>query len=137
MYFFDSDTCIEFLRGNLPQVYKLLKQSDPELFGIPCIVEAELYFGAENSRHPQKSRLVVDQFLSVFKRIEFDSICASHYAILRSYLKDQGTPIGPNDMLIAATALAHGATLITNNVREFQRIPGLRIESWAEIPFTS
>jgi len=62
--------------------------------------------------------------------LPFDDACAERYGIIRSELESAGTPIGPNDLMIAATALAHGATLVTNNVKEFSRVAGLRLEDW-------
>lgn len=133
MYFLDSDICIELLRGRLPYAYELMRQSDPRLFGIPAIVEAELRTGARKSDHPQKNMLLVERFLAPFARIPFDSDCAREYAKARARLGRTGQSIGPNDLLIAATALAQGATLVTRNVREFSRVDGLEIEDWAEV----
>ncbi len=68
-----------------------------------------------------------------FELVPFDGICAQHYGRIRAHLEQAGKTIGANDCLIAATALARGAVLITNNAREFQRVPGLAVEEWAEI----
>lgn len=133
MYFLDTDTCIEILRGKLPYAHKRMRESSPELFGIPAIVVAELRLGAQNSRDPEEGNRAVDSFLRPFHVIPFDEPCAFHYADIRHDLQKQGTMIGANDLLIAATALAHGAVLVTNNTREFLRVKGLHIESWAEI----
>ena len=100
------------------------------MFGIPSIVEAKLRFGAENSSNPEEGRFLLDRFLEPFAIILFDSNCAEEYAKARHSLKVQGRMIGPNDLLIAAAALAHDATLITNNTREFGRVEGLKLESW-------
>lgn len=132
MYFLGSDICIHLLRGKLPSAYEIMRQSDPRLFGIPTIVEAELRTGAKKSDHPQKNLLLVERFLGPFESVPFDSGCAREYAKLRARLESEGHPIGPNDMLIAATALAHSATLVTGNVREFSRVAGLEVEDWAE-----
>ena len=133
MYYFDSDTSIEFLRGKLPQTYQIMQSSSPRLFGIPAIVEAELRFGAANSNNPEENRLLVERFLSAFTIIPFDSIAAKTYAEIRLDLQKHGNIIGPNDLLIAATAKANNAVLISNNVRVFSRVKGLALESWAEI----
>lgn len=132
MYLFDSDTCIEIMRGHLPKAQKLMRNSSPDLFCVPAIVEAELMYGAENSNDPEEGRFFVDSLLSPMRVIPFDSRCASHYGQIRVDLKRRGCMIGPNDLLIAATALAHGATLVTNNAREFSRVRGLSLESWVE-----
>lgn len=133
MYLLDSDTCIEILRGRLPYAQKFMRASSPELFGIPSIVEAELRFGAAHSANPEEGRYMVESFLVPFRSVPFDSACAIHYATVRNDLRKRGCMIGPNDLLIAATALAHGAVLVTNNGREFSRVAGLAVESWAEV----
>ena len=135
MYFLDSDVCINLLRGKLPVTYDLMRQSDPKLFGIPAVVEAELRTGARKAKQAQKDLLLLEAFLAPFQRIPFDSECAMAYAEIRAHLESAGQTIGPNDLLIAATAWARNATLITHNVREFKRIPGLSIEDWDEMPF--
>lgn len=133
MYTLDSCICIDFLRGRLPGALRIMRQSDPRLFAIPAIVEAELHVGAEKSRDPQRSRRIVDEFLLPFRILPFDSTCARIYGNARAHLEKQGLVIGGNDLLIAATCLAHGATLVTHNVREFKRVPGLPIEDWDEV----
>lgn len=133
MYYLDSDICIELMKGRLPYAYNLMSKSDPALFAIPAIVEAELRTGAAKSDHPQKNLALLERFLVPFERIPFTSECAATYAVIRSRLESEGRKIGPNDLLIAATALTHGAVLVSNNTREFSRIPTLHLESWAEM----
>lgn len=133
MYFLDSDICIEILRGRLPETYALMKKASPKLFGIPAVVEAELRTGAQKSDHSKKNTLLLETFLVPYQRIPFDSECATAYAKIRTWLERAGTPIGPNDMLIAATAFAHNATLVTRNTREFCRVEGLEVENWDEV----
>ena len=135
MYFFDSDICIEILRGRLPRVQEVMRKASPDLFGVPAVVEAELLFGAANSDNPEEGRFYVESLLAPFQIIPFDSKCAVQYANVRADLKKRGLMIGPNDLLIAATALANSATLVSNNVREFRRVQGLLLESWSEIAF--
>lgn len=132
MYALDTCICIDFLRGKLPYAYALMKRTDPNLFKIPVIVEAELHVGAEKSRDPQRSRLVVEEFLAPFEILPFDSTAARIYGTTRAALERQGSIIGGNDLLIASIALSHGATLVTHNVREFKRISGLALEDWTE-----
>lgn len=92
-------------------------------------------YGAESSNNPEEGRYFVESLLSPLRIIPFDSRCAARYAQIRADLKRRGCMIGPNDLLIAATALAHGATLVSNNTREFRRVEGLLLESWAEVDF--
>lgn len=133
MYLLDSDICIHLMRGKLPYAYDLMRQGDPSMFGVPAIVEAELRTGAQKSDHPQKNKLLTERFLAPFVRVPFDSECAMAYAKIRVDLERRGERIGPNNILIAATALARGATLVTGNVREFSRVKGLDLENWAEV----
>lgn len=135
MYVFDTDTCIEFLRGNLPYALKTMQSCPPELFGIPAVVEAELRLGAHKSARPQENRLAVERFLAPLPSLPFDSQCAIRYGEIRAALEKAGKKIGPNNLLIAATAMANNATLVTNNIKEFKHIKGLTLESWAEIDF--
>lgn len=133
MYLLDTNVLVDFLRGRMPHGYDLMRASDPRLFKIPSIVEAELLAGAEKSRNPEQARFAVESILLPFEVVPFCSKCARHYGRIRAHLEREGKVIGPNDLLIAATALAHGATLVTGNVREFKRVPGLSLEEWAEM----
>ena len=73
MYFFDSDVCIEIMRGHLPRAQEIMRKSSPDLFGVPAIVEAELLYGAENSNNPEEGRYFVESLLSPLHIIPFDS----------------------------------------------------------------
>lgn len=135
MYFLDANILIGFLRGELNSAYNMLTKSDASMFKVPAVVQAELLYGAEKSRDPEKEGFRVESLLLPFDIVPFDKTCASHYARIRAHLERKGMAIGANDYLIAATALAHGAVLVTNNVDEFKRVPGLSIECWEEIDF--
>ena len=121
MYLLDSNICIDFMRGELPYAYDMMRNSSPKLFKIPAIVEGELRLGIEKSKQPEKARWLVDEFTLPFEVVPFDSKCAHAYARIRGELEMTGKKIGPNDLLIAATALANNAVLVTNNVDEFKR----------------
>lgn len=114
----------------MPGVLKALQSYDPQEIMVPAVVEAELRQGALKSARPQENLLKAELFLGPFERVAFDSRCAEAYASIRTELEKSGKIIGPNDLMIAATAKACGATLVTNNVREFERVPGLKVESW-------
>lgn len=133
MYLLDSCICIDFMRGRLPYAYDLMRNSDPRLFKIPAIVEGELRVGVEKSTQPKKARWIVDEFMLPFEVLPFDSRCAHEYSRIRSSLERADKRIGHNDLLIAATALANNAVLVTNNVDEFKRVPGLSLECWYEM----
>lgn len=122
MYALDTCICIDFLRGKMPYAYEMFKRTDPRLFAIPSIVEAELLLGAEKSANPGRRRQAVEEFLLPYI-----------YAQLRGQLEREGRPIGANDLIVAATALANQCTLVTNNVDEFKRVSSLPLESWYEM----
>lgn len=133
MYFLDSCICIDFMRGRLPYAYGVFQASDPRLFKVPSVVQAELLLGARKSANPKENHNLVEQFLLPFEVVSFDARCAYEYAEIRAQLEEEGRLIGPNDLLIAATARAHKGTLVTNNVKEFQRVEGLELESWYDV----
>lgn len=132
MYVLDSCICIDIMRGKLPLAYAIMRQCDPKQFVIPAIVVAELDFGAEKSANPEKAHMLTERFLAPLSIAPFDATCARAYGRIRNQLRLEGTPIGPNDMLIAATAVALQATLVSGNLRKFQRVKGLRLENWYE-----
>jgi tRNA(fMet)-specific endonuclease VapC len=98
--------------------------------GIPAIAVAELRYGAEKSGRVEENQRRLDTFLAPLQVFSFEEKAAQHYGGLRFNLRRLGRLIGPMDMLIAATALANDAILITHNTDEFSRIPGLRYEDW-------
>lgn len=131
-YLLDTCVCVDLMRGKLPTAREIMSRCDPAQFGIPAIVVAELEFGIEKSADPAKNRLLTERFLAPFEIVPFNGLCARAYGPIREHLRRAGTPIGPNDLLIAATAIAMQATLVSNNTGEFGRVPGLRLESWHE-----
>lgn len=133
MFLLDTCICIDFLRGSMPAVLDMMRSCSPSDIAVSTVVEAELRLGALKSAHPAENSAKVELFLVPFERVPFDSSAAAVYARIRADLERKGTPIGPNDLLIAATALARGATLVTGNVREFERVEGLQVENWAEV----
>lgn len=131
MLVLDSNTISYYFRGD-PQVVPRLQAMRPADLGVPAIVEYELRYGL--LRLPPEAatpRLAgLNQLLRPMQRLPFDQECAEHAARLRATLEAAGQPIGPHDVLIAATALRHNATLVTRNVREFARVPTLRWINW-------
>lgn len=108
-----------------------LQQIEGAQIGTSVIVDCELRFGlAKNSSEKLLEAYRVT--MAAIKLFNFESAAVQRYANLRHYLEGQGTPIGPNDMLIAAHALALNCTLVTDNEDEFRRVPGLRVENWAK-----
>lgn len=94
------------------------------------MVKAELLYGARASERVDENLSRLAELFGAFPSLPFDDEAASHYGVVRAQLKRAGTPIGGNDMLIAAIALAHDAAVATGNGREFRRVPGLRVLDW-------
>ncbi len=130
MYLLDTDTCIYLLNGTVPEAVERLRATPVEELGLAAITVAELAFGAERSSRREANLQRVAQFVAPFRVLPFDLSCAPWFASTKSHLARNGTPIGSMDLLIAAVALANGATLVTNNQREFRRVPGLLVENW-------
>lgn len=133
MYVFDTNIFVQFLRGRLPAGLELLRNTDCRLVKVPAIVKSELLVGAMKSNNPERARRAVDELLVNFETLPFDDKCAIEYARIRAELEQAGTRIESNDLMIAATALAHDAILATNDLGDFNRIAGLRLMSLAEV----
>lgn len=131
-YLVDTNVCIRILNGSSPAVVSRLRKLEPSDVAISTVVRAELLFGARKSCHVAENLRLVEAFCSPFASLDFDDRAADAYGAIRADLERVGRPIGPNDLLIAATALAHSLTLVTHNQGEFGRVPGLRLEDWEE-----
>lgn len=133
MLILDSNIISYYLRGD-PQIVPRVQALAPAEVGVPAIVEYELRYGLlrlpQEAAKPRLAALM--QLLQPMQRLPFDSDCAAHAARIRAELEAAGTPIGPHDTLIAATALRYQATLVTRNVREFSRVSGLQWLNWHE-----
>lgn len=125
IHLLDSDTCIRYLSRRSPAIKTRLDAADHSLVKLCSVVKAELLSGAYKSQNSVRTIQNLADFFS-----EFDDSAAEAYGRIRSELEKRGTPIGGDDLLIAAIAIANNATLVTNNTREFSRVPGLRWESW-------
>ncbi len=129
-YLLDTNTIIRYLNGRAPNIRGKLRTIPFRDIGISTIVLAELRYGAAKGKKPAQTRTNQDQLLRQLTLVPFDEAAAETYGTIRAELERQGTPIGPNDLLIGATALAHQLILVTHNTREFQRIAGLTLEDW-------
>lgn len=130
MKLLDTDVCIHFLNAREPELLARFRTHSPVELGLSSIVRAELLWGARNSRRIDDNLERVRVFAEPLVSLPFDDDCAERHGAIRAELAARGTPIGPNDLLIAATALRHHATLVTRNRQEFERVRGLRIEAW-------
>jgi len=129
-YLLDTNACIRILTGSSERLVERLRAHDPREIKLCSIVKAELISGSRKSARVADNLRRLADFFAPFESYPFDDACADHYGVIRSDLERQGTPIGPNDLLIAATALANGATLVTHDQAEFGRVPKLRLEDW-------
>ena len=129
-WFLDTNACIMHLRGRHPQLSARWRQHRAENIAIPLTVYAELLVGAEKSSQPERVLQQIELLLSAHEIVETTEEVAEEYARIRADLERRGLVIGGNDLWIAASALAHGATLVTNNTGEFSRIPALVLEDW-------
>ncbi|MCL2849895.1 MAG: type II toxin-antitoxin system VapC family toxin [Micrococcales bacterium] len=135
MHVLDTNTISYFMRGD-PHVVPRLCDLSPADVGVPAVVVYELRYGlARLPADAAEPRLAALQtLLAPMTILDFDAPCAEHAAGIRAHLESRGEPIGPHDVLIAATAVRHGAVLVTRNLREFSRIPDLRVVSWHDQP---
>lgn len=131
-YLLDSNTWIVYFRQNDPALIQKIQQADPKDIRLCSVVLGELYYGAFHGAPAKLAHNLglVTQLRQRYPSIPFDDPSAARYGQVRADLAAKGTPIGPNDLLIAAIALAHGLTLVTHNTTEFSRIAGLLLEVW-------
>ncbi len=128
-FLLDTDTCIYALKHNPAVLDRLLSTSRDET-AISVVSEAELRTGGAKSSSPIKTLRLIENFLKPLTIVEFTSVDAIAYAQIRAKLERAGTPIGPLDTLIASQAVSRKLVLVTNNEREFRRVPGLQVENW-------
>ena len=131
-YLLDTNTCIYIIKRSPPDVYDRFKQLHVGDVGISAITYCELQFGVAKSSRPEENQLALTEFLGPLEVRDFPSAAAIVFGQIRAHLQRVGTPIGNYDLLIAAHAVHEGLTLITNNKREFNRVPGLKVENWIE-----
>lgn len=126
----DTNICIAYLNGSDDRVRARLLDMSPRDAVLCSVVKAELLFGARKSQKVDANLRRLETFFGEFQSLPFDDFAAEHYGNIRAQLESIGTPIGANDLLIAATALSADATLATRNVGEFARVAGLRVVEW-------
>ena len=126
----DTNICIYLIKKKPLGVLKKLAEHKISEVGISAITVAELEYGVAKSTLPDQNRDALDEFLAPFEIIPFDDRAALEYGRIRAHLERKGTLIGSMDMLIAAHAQSLGVTLVTNNAKEFKRVPHLQVENW-------
>lgn len=133
-YLFDTNICIYLINNKFDYLKEKVEYSGIEEIAISTLTIAELEFGIAKSKSPykQENRIALLEFLTPFKFLSFEQNDAYEYAQIRNDLQRSGSIIGNMDMLIGAQALSNDLILVTNNVKEFERINGLRIENWVK-----
>ena len=131
-YLLDTNICIYVIKHKPEKVFQKLQTIHPEDVCISSVTYAELVHGVEKSAAVEKNRLALSILLANMEILDFDVDAADCYGKIRAGLEKNGTPIGPLDMMIAGHAQSLGYTIVTNNVKEFSRVPALKIENWAE-----
>ncbi len=131
MILLDTNTCIYIINNRPPNVLERFRKYKAGEVGISSIAASELAYDVAKSGSI-KNRKALDMFLAPMQILPFDSQCLWFYADLRASLEKQGLSIGPMDTLIAAHALSIDGTLVTNNIKEFMRVPKLKLDNWFE-----
>lgn len=130
MYLLDTNICIYTMKHHPPAVRERLLAIPPDAVAISAIVLAELRHGIAKSQQQERNEGALADFLHFCQVLDWPETASNAYADIRATLEPQGQIIGANDLLIAAHALHLGATLVTNNLKEFERIPNLLLENW-------
>ena len=131
MFVLDTNVCIHIVNHASAKIAARFRKIPPREIALCSIVKAEL-LGAYHSQRVDANVRLLQELFEPLSSLPFDDRCAEVAGRIRADLRVQGTPIGANDLLIAATALAHDAVLVTHNTREFARVSGLRLEDWEE-----
>ncbi|CRL49368.1 MULTISPECIES: tRNA(fMet)-specific endonuclease VapC [unclassified Pseudomonas] len=128
-FMLDTNICI-FTIKNKPQIVREAFNLHDGQLCISAVTLMELIYGAEKSAAPEKNLAVVESFAARLEVLPFDNDAAAHTGMIRSELARAGTPIGPYDSMISGHARSRGLIVVTNNLRELERVPGLRVEDW-------
>jgi tRNA(fMet)-specific endonuclease VapC len=128
----DTDTSSLIMNFKDASVLARLQRAGTSDVCISIITKSELLYGVEKSPRRLEHQTALSRYLRYIAVVDFSGEAALHYAQIRAHLQAKGTPIGPNDLFIAAHARSLGLTLVTNNTREFNRIPDLRVENWTD-----
>ncbi len=131
-YMLDTNICIYIIKRKPQAVIERFLQTEISQIGISSITLSELLFGVSKSSKPDQNKVALAQFIAPLEIMPYDDQAAHRYGDLRVHLERQGKPIGSLDMLIAAHALSINSTLVTNNEKEFIRIPNLKIDNWVK-----
>ena len=132
MYMLDTNICIYLMKKKFPKLQSRIESESLFNIALSSVTVAELEYGIAKSSFPEKNRGLLYGFLSPFEIIPFCELDVEKFGYIRAYLIKRGTPIGPYDLQIASQCLSRSLCLITNNVKEFERVPELIIENWTQ-----
>lgn len=134
MYLLDTNICIYLIKKKYPVLIEKVLEKNTLNIAISAVTAAELEYGIANSFYPKKNRDTLLEFLTPFEIISFSQKDCENFGFLRVHLNKKGTPIGPYDLQIAAQCISRDLCIVTNNVKEFERVPGIKIENWIVEP---
>lgn len=126
----DSDICIYLMKNRHAKISQKFASFQTGEICISVVTHGELYFGASKSQHVGKNMSAIHELLLTLPALKLDENAALHYGDIRAILELKGQTIGSNDLWIAAHARSQGITLVSNNLREFSRVPDLLLENW-------
>jgi len=131
-YLLDTNTCV-FIINHKPKSVRQKIQSIPVGdIAVSSVTISELEYGVAKSADPKKNQAALDKFMMPLEVLAYDESASRHYGAIRARLEKKGIPIGSMDLMIAAHALSLGLTIVTNNLREFRRVRGLKVEDWVK-----
>ncbi len=131
-YMLDTNICIYAIKNKPRHVLQKLREVLPQGVCISAVTLAELEHGVAKNTYPERNKFALMHFLSILEVLPFDDMAAVEYGDIFAVLQKLGRPIGTMDALIAAHARAENLILVTNNMREFERVPNLQIENWVD-----
>jgi tRNA(fMet)-specific endonuclease VapC len=132
MYLLDTNICIYIIKKKPVDVLKTLKTKSKKDIYVSSITIAELEYGVAKSHFPEKNKIALIEFLSIFNILPFDDTDAVEFGMIKTDLEKKGKIIGPMDLLIAGQAKSKKLILVTDNIKEFERVEGLKIENWVK-----
>lgn len=133
MFLIDTNICIYLIKNKYDYLHEKVEKEGSDKIAVSAITVAELEFGIAKSKYPESNKLALLEFLVPFEIIPFTELDCESFGELRAYLNQKGTPIGPYDLQIAAQCLSRDLTMVSNNIKEFERVPNLKYENWIKI----
>ena len=132
MYLLDTNICIYIIKKKQADVLKILKTKSKKDIYVSSITIAELEYGIAKSQFPEKNKIALIEFLSIFNILLFNDNDAVTFGEIKNELEKEGKLIGPMDLLLAAQAKSKKLIMVTNNIKEFERVKGLKVENWVK-----